>query len=56
MNLQVVPIQELMQEEAKLISPPIWGVPHCCLALSRRGGWMVIEKSYEPPKVVELGK
>ena len=55
-NLQVIPVQELMLQERRLAAPPIWGVPHCCLTLSRRGGWVVITKAYEPPKVVELGK
>jgi hypothetical protein len=51
--LQVVPIQKLEEERIRMAPvETIWGI-FCCLAVSRSGGWVVIENGMV--KEVKLG-
>ena len=58
-DIALVPIQKLMWEERERLGtiPAPWGT-YCALLLSRRGGWVVLERAGFLPevKVVELGK
>lgn len=59
-QIAVQPIQALMWEERERLGtvPGPWGA-YCALILSRRGGWVVLEKGpwgLPAVEVVELGK